>query len=312
MTRSKLHAFGGVLIVMILAGNACLAAPGGLDTDAIAQASGAKAVVQADGVVRIGWTRDDVKVMVDGEPFPASAGLGSWAAFKATDHGAMVMGDTVVFRDEVDRAINAAFESGLQVTALHNHFFYDEPKVFFMHIGGYGDPVTLAEGVKAVWDSIKQLRRNHPTPADGFGGPRPTPGGAIDADRIEKITGLKAVVSPEIVKVSRGREGQMHETTIGGTMGLGSWAAFVGSNELASVDGDFIMTGPEVQAVLHALRRSHIHIVALHNHMIGEEPAFYFVHFWGVGPAEKLAEGFRAALDAQAGSEAHAPATGSP
>ncbi len=290
---------------MTPAGNVCFAGPGGLDAGAIARASGAKALVQADGVVRIEWKRDDVKVMVDGEPFPASAGLVSWAAFKATDHGAMVMGDFVVFRDEVDPAIDAAFAHRLQVTALHNHFFYDEPKVFFMHVGGHGDPMTLAEGVKAVWDAIKQLRRDHPAPANGFGGPRPTPGGEIDADRIEKITGLKPAVSPEMVKVSSAREGQMHKTTIGGTMGLGSWAAFVGSNDLASVDGDFIMIGPEVQPVLHALRRSHIHLVALHNHLIGEEPAFYFVHFWSVGPAEKLAEGFRAALAAQAGIEAH-------
>jgi hypothetical protein len=304
MNRYRQHALGGVVMVMMLvAGPACLAGPGGIEADAISKASGAKAAVQADGVVRIGWKRDDVKVTVDGEPFPASAGLGSWAAFQATGDGAMVMGDTVVFCDEVEPAIDAAFAHGLDVTALHNHFFYDEPKVFFMHIGGRGDPVKLAEAVKSVWDAIKKVRHEHPTPANGFGGPHPTTAGHIDADRIEKITGLKPVVSPEMVKVSSSREGEMQETTVGGAMGLGSWAAFVGSNELASVDGDFIMTGPEVQPVLHALRRSQIHIVALHNHMIGEEPAFYFVHFWSVGPADMLAEGFRAALDAQAGSD---------
>ncbi|MBI1372072.1 MAG: DUF1259 domain-containing protein [Phycisphaera sp.] len=271
----------------------------GLDAAAIGEATGAKTTVADDGVVRIGWKRDDVAVTVDGVPFPASAGLGSWAAFKATDHGAMVMGDTVVFRDEVEPAIDAAFAHGLEITALHNHFFYDEPKVYFMHIGGHGDPVKLAAGVKAVWDAIKERRRAYPVPAHGFGGPRPTPGGKLDADMIGSITGLKPAVNPDVVKVSRPRDGQMHGTPVGGTMGLGSWAAFVGSDALASIDGDFIMTGPEVQPVLHAMRHADIHIVALHNHMIGEEPAFYFVHFWAVGPAEKLAKGFRAVLDAQ-------------
>lgn len=301
MNLRKRAAFGGVLMMAMLAGSAVFAAPGGLDADAIAQASGAKAAVQADGVVRIGWKRDDVKVTVDGEPFPAPAGLGSWAAFKATGHGAIVMGDTVVFRDEVEPAIDAAFAHGLEVTALHNHFFYDQPKVFFMHIGGSGDPVKLAEGVKAMWDAIKQVRHDRSAPADGFGGPMPKPGGKIDAARIEKITGLKAAVSPEMVKVSKGREGEMHGTAVGGTMGLSSWAAFVGSDELASADGDVIMTGPEVQPVLHALRRSRFHIVALHTHMIGEDPPMYFVHFWAVGPADELAKGVRSVFDAQAG-----------
>lgn len=300
MNRHVFQAFRGIAFGVMLLGCAGLADAASLDSGAIARASGAKVAVQADGVVRIGWKRDDVKVTVDGVPFPASAGLGSWAAFKATDHGAMVMGDTVVFRDEVEPAIDAAFAHGLQITALHNHFFYDTPKVFFMHIGGQGDAEKLAEGVKAVWDAIKQVRREHPQPAEGFDGPKPTPGGTFDVANIEKITGLKATVTPEMVKVSKGRTGEMHETSIGGTMGLSSWAAFVGDDKLASVDGDFIMTGPEVQPVLHALRKSHLHIVALHNHMIGEEPAFYFVHFWAVGPAAHLAEGFRAALDAQA------------
>jgi|GEM_PF-101556 len=279
--------------------SAC-AQPLRLDTLKIARASGAKTTASKDGVVRIGWSRNDVKVIVDGMPFPPAAGLGSWAAFKATTSGAMVMGDTVVFRDEVDAAMDAAFAHGMTVTALHNHFFFDEPKVFFMHIGGQGDAENLAAGVKAVWNAIKRVRAASAQPVDGFGGPTPTPGGKIDADRIANITGLVASIKTGgVVKVSNGRQGAMNSTSIDGSMGLGSWAAFVGSDDLASIDGDFIMTGPEVQPVLHALRKSGIHIVALHNHMIGETPAFFFAHFWGVGPVATLAEGFRAALDAQ-------------
>src|SRR5215831_18816409 len=101
-----------------------------LDADRIGQAAGTKATTTPDGIVRISWARTDVAVRVDGMALKPFAGLGSWAAFTATEHGAMVMGDTVVFQDEVTPAMDAAFAGGLEVTALHNHFFYDEPKVF--------------------------------------------------------------------------------------------------------------------------------------------------------------------------------------
>ena len=101
------------------------------------------------------------------------------------------------------------------------------------------------------------------------------------------------------MKVTIGREGTMHGVKVGGSMGLTTWAAFSGSDELAAVDGDFIMTAAEVQPVLRALRKADIHVVALHNHMVGEQPPFYFTHFWGKGPAEDLAAGLKAALDAQ-------------
>src|SRR6476646_9836203 len=125
-----------------------------LDPEKIGAAAVTKATAK-DGAVRIAWARTDVPVAVDGMPLKPFAGLGSWAAFAPAPHGAMVMGDTVVFQDEVDPAMDAAFEHGLEVTGLHNHFSHDEPRVFFMHIGGMGDPAKLAAGVKAVWDAIK-------------------------------------------------------------------------------------------------------------------------------------------------------------
>jgi len=135
-----------------------------LDAGRIGAAAGTTATVTKDGVVRIGWARTDVPVKVDGMPLEPFAGLGSWAAFTASSHGAMVMGDTVVFEDEVTPAMDAAFARGLEVTALHNHFFHDEPKVYFMHIGGMGEPEQLASAVKDVWDAIKKVRADHPTP----------------------------------------------------------------------------------------------------------------------------------------------------
>ena len=251
-----------------------------------------------DGVVRIGWPRDDVKVDVDGVLLKPFAGLGSWAAFTAAPHGAMAMGDTVVFQDEVTPAIDAAFAHGLEVTGLHNHFFYDEPKVYFMHIGGRGEPEKLAAGVKAVWDAIKKVRAENPKPATTFReiGPEAD---AIDPKTVEEILGHKAQSQDGVVKVTIGRDGTMHGVKVGGSMGLTTWAAFSGGDTHAVVDGDFIMTGAEVQPVLRALRKADIHIVALHNHMVGEQPAYYFTHFWGKGPARELARGIRSALDAQ-------------
>src|SRR6516164_9292155 len=139
-----------------------------LDPDRIASAAGVKASTTPDGVVRIAWARSDVPVKVDGVPFKPFAGLGSWAAFTKAPHGAMVMGDTVVFQDEVTPAMDAAFGAGLEVTGLHNHFFYDEPKVYFMHIGGMGDPEKLATAVKGVWDAIKKVRAEHAAPSSQF------------------------------------------------------------------------------------------------------------------------------------------------
>ena len=237
-------------------------------------------------------------VTVDGMPPKSFAGLGCWAAFTKAPHGAMAMGDTVVFEDEVTPAMDAAFASGLEVTGLHNHFLFDEPKVFFMHVGGTGEPEKLASGVKAVWDAIKAVRKENPSPQRRFEGGTPE-AGTIDAQAIEKTIGHKGQVQDGVVKVTIGREGEMHGVKVGGSMGLTTWAAFSGSDELAAVDGDFIMTAAEVQPVLRALRKSGVHVVALHNHMIGEQPAFYFTHFWGKGKARTLAEGLRSALDAQ-------------
>jgi hypothetical protein len=271
---------------------------GHLDAAKIGTAAGSKATTTPDGVIRLGWARNDVKVTVDGMPYQPSAGLGSWAAFTATAHGAMVMGDTVVFQDEVTPAIDAAFQSGLEITGLHNHFFFDEPKVYFMHIGGNGDPEKLAKGVKEVWDAIKKVRAASATPATRFTGEVPKTG-TIDAAALDKVFAVKHESQPGVVKYTIKREGKMHGVKIGGSMGLTTWAAFQGSDAHAVVAGDFIMSANEVQPVLKALRKGNLHIVALHNHMIGEEPAFYFVHYWGKGPSGELARGLNGALEAQ-------------
>jgi hypothetical protein len=296
---------GVFFLALLLCGKAFWAlagagpAGGKLDEGAIGKAAGAKATTTPDGVVRLGWARIDVAVTIDGMAFKPAAGLGSWAAFTPTNHGAMVMGDTVVFQDEVTPAMDAAFAGGLEVTGLHNHFFYDEPKIYFMHIGGQGDPEKLATAVKSMWDAIKKVRSEHPKPATKFAGNIPT-AGAITAGPLDRILGHKGDTQGGVVKYTIGREGSMHGVKVGGSMGLTTWAAFTGTDELAAVDGDFIMTADEVQPVLRALRTANIHIVALHNHMIGEQPAYYFTHFWAKGSPEQLATALKTALGAQA------------
>jgi hypothetical protein len=271
---------------------------GRLDAEAIGRAAGTKSTPAPGGVVRIGWARTDVPVTVDGMPLKPFAGLGTWAAFTPSPHGAMIMGDTVVFQDEVSAAMDAAFAAGLEVTGLHNHFFFDEPKVYFMHIGGTGDPEKLATAVKGVWDAIKKVRAGRAAPASRFDGRAPQ-AGTVTAAPLEEALRHKSESQQGVVKVTIGREGTMHGVQVAGPMGLTTWAAFSGSDADAAVDGDFIMTAAEVQPVLRALRKAGISVVALHNHMVGELPAFYFTHFWGKGPAVELARGVRSALDAQ-------------
>ena len=293
-----------IILSAIIAFSTCVRAMAGvLDKSVIEKAAGTRATIQGE-VVRIGWVRNDVKVEIDGVAFPPAAGLGSWATFKPTGRkgdDAIVMGDTVVFRDEVDAAMDAAFSHGLSVTALHNHFFYDRPKVYFMHIGGHGTGVELAGAVKAVWDAIKKVRSAKPEPADSFsGGPAIAGDGTINAGQIREITGLESTRKPGgVVKISSGRKASMSGTGIAGSMGLTSWAAFTGDDTAAVMDGDFIMSIAEVQPVLKAMRKANLHIVALHNHMLGEQPPYFFAHFWGRGTVADLARGFRTALNVE-------------
>jgi hypothetical protein len=273
-----------------------------LDPAAIAAASDTPASLGGDGVITIAWLRADVPVTVDGLKLPPPAGLGSWAAFMPTQDGAMVMGDTVVFQDEVDAAMDAAFAHGLEVTALHNHFFYSDPPVFFMHINGQGDPMALAQGVKAVWAAIRSVRTQRIVPARHFPGGVPVPG-HLNAMAISSALGLTVTDNHGVLKASFGHTSSMGGMTIGGTSGLTTWIALVGSDRLSVADGDFIMYGRDVQVVLHALRHAGFHIVALHNHMIGEKPVVYFTHFWGKGSALDLARSFKSVLEAQAVSE---------
>jgi hypothetical protein len=272
----------------------------GLDTAAIEQASGLKGQIIADeNVFKIGKPRTDVKIQVDQWSMPPFMGLGSWAAFTPAHGGAMLMGDTVLFEDEVNPVMSAAFDAGLEVTALHNHFFFDEPKVYFMHIGGTGDAKTLAAGVKKVYDKIAEIRAANPTPVKAFPGKIDAPS-SITAATLEEALGMKGQSNQGMFKIVIGRTTSMHGVSVGKEMGINTWAAFAGSDTAAFVDGDFAMLENELQPVLRSMRKEGINIVAIHQHMSHEQPRYFFLHYWGKGKAVDLAKSLKRVLDAQA------------
>jgi hypothetical protein len=256
---------------------------------------------QEENVYKVSSPRTDIKISVDKWEMPPFMGLTSWAAFQPSAKvGAMIMGDIVLLQDEVNPAMSAALDSGLSVTALHNHFFFDEPKVYFMHIGGEGDPVKLAKGFRAVLDAIKQVRADHSTPAQSFGSSRLPATSSISGEGLQKILGTKGDARDGMFKAVFGRKVKMAcGCEVGKEMGVNTWAAFAGSDENAVVDGDFVVLVSELQATLKSLRKSGVNIVAIHSHMTEEDPRLIFFHYWGRGPASTLAQAVKQALDLQ-------------
>lgn len=268
-----------------------------LDGAKIDQITGLKGKLnEKENVYKVTWPRGDVKVAVDGWPMPPFMGLGTWAAFTETQNGAMVMGDTVLFEDEVNAAMTTALENGLNVTALHNHFFFDHPKVFFMHAEGDGSIEQLAGAVKKMYDAIKQVRAGSAQPKESFGATPLSEKNAINAAPLNEIFGTQGEGKDGIVKFTFGRPATMHGVRIDNTMGVNTWAAFAGSDGNAVVDGDFAVTEDELQPVLKSLLENKIYIVAIHQHMTHEQPRIMFFHYWARGPAKSLAEGIKTAL----------------
>jgi hypothetical protein len=272
-----------------------------IDAAAVEAATGIKPEV-ADGVVKVSYPRSDVKVEVDGWSMPPFMGLTSWAGFTPGEKPgvqAMAMGDFVLFEDEVNDVMSAALNNGLQVTALHNHFFFDKPHVFFMHIEGEGTTEGVGKGVRAALDAMKAVRAKTPQPKDRFEGAAIPVKSAIDAAKIESIFAVKPAAKDGMVKVVIGRPATTAACgcKIGKVMGVNTWAAFAGTDDSAVVDGDFAVTEDELQPVLKSLRGSGVNIVAIHHHMVGEQPRILFLHYWGRGASATLAASVKKALD---------------
>ena len=269
-----------------------------LDTAKIDNLTGLKGKLnEKEGVYRVSFPRADVKVTVDGWQMPPFMGLGTWAAFtKGAQTEAMVMGDTVLFEDEVNPVMSAALDNGLSVTALHNHFFFDRPKVYFMHIEGQGTVEQLATAVRKVYDKIKEIRAASPQPKDSFGGTALPEKNSISAEPLNAIFGMSGEINNGMVKFTIGRPAKMHGVEIAKDMGVNTWIAFAGSDDNAVVDGDFAVREDELQPVLKSLLKDKINIVAIHQHMTHEEPRIMFFHYWGRGQAKDLAQAVKGGL----------------
>jgi hypothetical protein len=284
------------LIAVAAPNHASVPGPG-LDTARIEQLTGAKGKLdEKEGVFKVSVPRADLPVVANGVRMTPPMGLTCWAAFKRVGGHTIVMGDQVLLENQVNPVMDVALDNGLEVTALHNHFFWDSPKVMFMHIGGMGDEQKLAAAIGKVFAKIKETGESSAEPTATAIDPAKT---TLDATKIEAVLGRKGDLAGGVYKVTIGRTTKMGGHEMGNAMGVNTWAAFAGSDEQAVVDGDFAMYEGEVQNVLKALRHADIRIVAIHNHMIGETPRVIFLHFWGTGSTKGLAQGVRAALDTQ-------------
>ena len=250
-----------------------------------------------DNVLKVNIPRSDLRVTIRQRPAPTPFGFGGWVAFtKAADGTDVMMGDIVLTEDEVNPVMSAVLNQGLQVTALHNHFFWEQPRIFYMHVHGMGRAADIATRLKPAIDVINQAvqRAGAPAPAASPGTP------SLDGAALAKIVGHDGEQNGPVYKITIGRPDidlREHGAVINARMGLNTWAAFAGTPGDAMVAGDVAMLESELPRVLTTLRTNNIDVVAIHHHMTDVKPMVVFLHYFGTGPAETLAKAVRAAVD---------------
>lgn len=250
---------------------------------------------EKEGQYKVTVPQNDLNVEVDDFKIIPPMGLGSWAAFAPAPEGAMLMGDIVVGEEDLWPVQQEVIRQGLSITAIHNHFIRNQLNVMYMHIGGTGNEESLARGVKAIFDKVAETRGADPAAANAE-----EVENTLDTARIAEIIGHGGDMNRGVYKITVGRPDVTlteHGAPVSTFMGFNTWAAWQGTPEKAAVAGDFTMLKDEVAPVIKALVENGIEVVAVHNHMVHEEPRIFFLHYWGVGPAEELARGLKAALD---------------
>jgi len=256
-----------------------------------------------DQVLKVNIPRNDVTVTVAGVKTPTPFGFGGWVAMtKGTGDMQVLMGDLVLLQEEVNPVMTALLDRGIDVTALHNHFFWDEPRMYYMHVHGHGTAADLAAKLKPAIDMIGHVAGARGiTGTTGSAPPAAAPAAPqIDAAKLARIVGHQGEQNGAVYKITVGRDDlKVNEmgAAINARMGLNTWAAFTGTDANAAIAGDVAMLESEVTPVLKALRKNGLDVVAIHHHMTSDRPMIVFLHYWGTGPAEKLATGFKAALD---------------
>jgi hypothetical protein len=250
-----------------------------------------------DGVLKVNIPRNDLTVTIKGRSAPTPFGFGGWVALTHGSEGHdVMMGDLVLTEDQVSPVMSALLDNGLEVTALHNHFFWEQPRVFYMHVHGMGTPADLASKLKPALAIIDEAVKKAPAPA----APAAPAAAGLDTAALAAIVGHPGEQSGAVYKITIGRPDinlREHGAAINARMGLNTWAAFTGTDADAIVAGDVAMRDGEVQGVLKALRAHGIDVVAMHHHMIGTQPPVIFLHYFGSGSAASLAAGVKAALD---------------
>ena len=247
-----------------------------------------------NNVLKVNVPRNDLHVTVNKVALPTPFGFGGWFAMTKGDGGEDVRMGDLVMQEEVNPVMSALLDNGLEVAALHNHFFWEEPRIYYMHLHGHGKPADLAKQIKPALDLIGK------EPWQPAAKPASNPATTLDTAKIARIVGHDGEQSGAVYKITIGRDDlklKVMGATINARMGLNTWAAFYGTNDNAAIAGDVAMLGNEVTPVLKALRSHGLDVVAIHNHMIDTQPNVIFLHYWGQGKADDLANGFKAALD---------------
>jgi hypothetical protein len=278
------------LLTVVLCGSASAA---DMDWSRVDEALGKKGTDQPAGVHKYGLPRSDLSVTLDGVAIKPALALGSWLAFQPAGDGAMVMGDLVLTDAEISPVMQRLIQGGVEITAIHNHLLRTSVPVFYMHVGGHGDPVKLAEALHAGLALSK-------TPLSQASAASPAAPLELDTAAIEQTLGYKGTPNGGVYQFSIPRAEPITEAGMAVPASMGTATALnfqpTGGGK-AAITGDFVLLGSEVNPILKTLRQHGIEVTALHSHMIDDSPHLYFMHFWANDDAQRLAQGLRAALD---------------
>lgn len=284
---------GFVLLVLTIGSAASQAAPPvPAEWKQVEDAMGRPGQMQPGDVLKFSMPRKDLSVTLDRVTVKPGLALGAWAAFKRAGSEAMVMGDLVLTESEVNPVISKLQEGGISVAALHNHLIGESPRVMYLHIASHGDAAKMAQ---AIHDALALTKTPGPSPQAASSAPL-----EIDQKQIEQALGKSGKVNGGILQFSVPRPEKINDAgmEIPPSMGVATALNFqpAGKNR-AAITGDFVLIAREVNPVMKALRENGIKVTALHSHMLTEEPRLFFMHFWAVDDAARLAHGLRAALD---------------